>query len=799
MAEIDIKEEEKAIDAKYEELMAACRQRGHLSEQEEEDIFRAFSIARNAHNGVRRKSGEPYIFHPLNVALIAVREVGLGPIAVISALLHDVVEDTDITLEQIDAAFGDRVAKIVDGVTKITAAARITEKIAENNHDKKEDDSLQAENYRKILLAMSSDVYVIFIKLCDRLHNMRTLASMKETKRLAISSETQYLYIPLAHRLGLYNIKTELEELVMKFTNPVEYEEIEKKIEKATLLVPQLKECFTAPITHVLDEEGYKYILKSRVKSVYSCYKKMQNKGVDFDEIYDLFAMRIILDVPMDKEKEECFRVYATVSKLFQPNPSRFRDWITTPKNNGYESLHTTVMSPIGRWVEVQIRSQRMDEVAEKGMAAHFLYKEAHPDEKIEGNPVEEWLQTIRTTLENSEKSALDLVEEFKETLYTREIFVFTPTGETIKLPAHSTVLDFAYAIHSHLGNTCMGAKVNAQVKPINQVLRSGDQVQIIMSRSTQPTEEWLKIAVTSRAKEYIKDNLREQKRGHVPSGQRKFAEILMKLRRTNNASTRGQCLRYFSLRSNLDLFYKVDVGEIGETELAQCFGLAKKAPNLLFLEPYRHLFDKDIKKDKKEEKEPSGESAALMEQAILAKLDAKVSSRNDKVIEQKFSADIEGDATGEKGAKPLPFLLEKEFDHIEAHPASCCKPVQGDDVVGLLEGDNIVVHRSNCPIAMHEMSIHKDRIVRTRWRLGEKVSFLAGIAITAIDKKGILQEITRVISEEMNLNMRAITIESSEGVAHGIIMLYVHNLANCDSLIQRLSSIEGIENVQRI
>ncbi len=773
---MDIKEEERAIEAKYKELIEACRQRSPLNEKDEEDIYRAFTLARNSHSGVRRKSGEPYIFHPLSVALIAVREIGLGPIAVISCLLHDVVEDTDISLEQISAAFGERVARIVDGVTKISALMRMTNGGAEAVA-KGEFDSLQAENYRKILLAMCDDVYVIFVKLCDRLHNMRTLSSMKMTKRLAISSETQYLYIPLAHRLGLYNIKTELEELVMRYTNPIEYEEIERKIENAKEVESRLQVCFVSAVRRMLDAEGYKYTLKARVKSVYSCYKKMQNKRVLFDEIFDLFAMRIILDVPVEREKEECFRVYASLSKLFPPNPSRFRDWITPPKNHGSESLHTTLMSPIGRWVEVQIRSRRMDEVAEKGMAAHFLYKENHPDEVIEGNPVEEWLQEIRATLENNEKSAVNLVEEFKETLYTREIFVFTPKGEVIKLPAHATVLDFAYAIHSHLGNTCMGAKVNSQVKPISQVLHSGDQVQIITSRTAQPTEEWLKIVVTSKAREYVRDNLRQQRREHMDSGQRKFTEILIKLHRTNNASTRGQCLRYFNLRSTIDLFYQVDTGIIGELELAQCFGLAKRAPSLLFLEPYRQFFDQN---DKKEELNEN-----------LSQEEAAKETAADETPDNRQGEEISDAA--------LSFLLDEDYNHIETRPASCCKPVQGDDVVGLMEDDKIVVHRSNCPTAMHEMSIHKERIVRARWRMGEKMSFLTGIAITAIDRRGMLQDITRIISQEMNLNIRAITIEASEGVAHGIIMLYVNNLGHCDNLITRLREIEGIEIVKRI
>ena len=767
--------EAQAIEESMQGLMAACKRRGGLSEKEENDILRAFTIARNAHQGTRRKSGEPYIFHPLAVARIAVTEIGLGPIAVICALLHDVVEDTDITLDQLRATFGDRVAKIVDGVTKITAVTRLTEQQTEGLdtdtlEGAAEHSSLQAENYRKILLAMCDDVYVIFLKLCDRLHNMRTLDSMLETKRLAIASETQYLYIPLAHRLGLYKIKTELEDLVMKHTNPSQYAEIEQKITQAAELMPRLEERFFTPIRHALDAEGYHYAIKTRVKSVFSCFKKMQNKGVDFNEIYDLFAMRIILSVPEEREKEECFRVYATVSKLFRPNPSRFRDWITTPKNNGYESVHTTVMSPVGRWVEVQIRSQRMDEIAEKGMAAHFLYKEAHPEEHIDGNPVEEWLQDLRTTLENSSKSSLDLVEEFKETLTMRNIFVFTPKGEMVELPAHATVLDFAYAIHSHLGSTCMGAKVNSQVVPVQYVLHSGDQVQIISSKTAQPTEQWLSIAITTKAKDYIKDQLRQQKRQHEEEGKSKLAKILANLHRANDASTIGQCMRYFNLRSKLDLYYKVDTGELDELDFRQAFGMAKKTPNLIFLKPYKEVFGDD--------QQPTGS--------------APQGDTSDPK-QPTHGAPEAGQSTS------VPFMLEQKYENISAHPATCCKPVQGDDVVGILEHGEIEVHRSNCPVAMHHMSIHKDRIVRARWRQGEKVTFLTGIAITGIDRKGLLQEMTGIISNEMNLNMRAITIEASEGVARGIVMLYVNDRSRCDNLIRRLREIEGIEVVKRI
>ena len=555
---IDEAREEQEIQKKYEELVAACRKNSPLTEKQEDEIFRAFSLAKKAHAGTRRKSGEPYIFHPLAVALIAVQEVGLGPIAVVSALLHDVVEDTDITLDQIRTIFGERVAVIVDGVTKI-----------EDVFVMQQTESKQAENYRKILMSMCNDAYVIFLKLCDRLHNMRTLESMKDTKKLAISSETQYLYIPLAHRLGLYSIKTELEELVMKYTNPDKYNEIAALINQSAGTEDKLKTCFTNKVTQMLDENGYKYTLKTRIKSVYSCWKKMERKGVKFDEIYDLYAMRIILDVPLADEKSECFKVYSLISSEFPPDPTRFRDWITTPKTNGYESLQTTVMTPIGQWVEVQIRTERMDVIAEKGMAAHFLYKEAHPEENIELSPVEVWLQQIRSTLENTEKSALDLVEEFKEALYIKEIYLFTPKGDMIKLPAHSSVLDFAFAIHTKLGLQCMGAKVNGKVEPINHMLRAGEQVQVLTSRKTHPNEEWLSMVHTSRAKEAIKDYLRNQRKGYREEGKSRLKEILNSLHIPYSAASIGQIKRYLGMKSDIDLFFQLAMGITTHNDIA--------------------------------------------------------------------------------------------------------------------------------------------------------------------------------------------------------------------------------------
>ena len=724
---IDEAREERDIQAKYDELIEACRALKPLSADEESNVFRAFQMAKKAHAGTRRKSGEPYIFHPLAVALIAVKEVGLGPTAVIAALLHDVVEDTDITLDELRMVFGDRVAKIVDGVTKIEDVMLL-----------QQSESKQAENYRKILLSMCNDAYVIFLKICDRLHNMRTLDSMKDTKKLIIASETSYLYIPLAHRLGLYTIKTELEELVMKYTNPEKYNEIAAKIAATAGTEEKLKQCLTEPVKKMLDEAGYQYTVKTRVKSVYSCWKKIENKQVSFEEIFDLYAMRIILrGVPRDKEKEECFKVYALISQHYDPNPTRFRDWITHPKNNGYESLQTTVMTPIGTWVEIQIRTERMDTIAEKGMAAHFLYKEAHPEENIEHNPVEEWLQHIRTSLEQSDKSALDLVEEFKESLYTKEIYIFTPRGRTVTLPSRSTVLDFAYAIHTDLGHHCIGAKVNARVVSRNERLHTGDQVQVLTTANTLPTEEWLSQCQTPHAKEAIKDFLRAHKKEYAEEGHRRLKEYLDKLHLKDTPQNWGQLKRFLSNASDIDLLYDIAVGAVTEHQIAECFGKARPEPNLIFLDQYKKL--------------------------------------------------------------TTPFLLDKEYENLPTETASCCKPVQGDQVVGIVKGDRIMVHRTNCREAMNEMANHENHTVRAKWRPGEQLSVLTGISLTAIDRKGLLQEITGHISNEMDLNMRAITLETSEGVCRGIIMLYINNIDSLNSLIEKLKSIDEIEDVHRI
>lgn len=742
---IDEKQEAIDIQAKYDALLASCKAMFNLTEEQEKDIYRAFVLAQKAHAGTRRKSGEPYIFHPLAVAQIAVSEVGLGPIAVICALLHDVVEDTDISLDELRTIFGDRVAVIVDGVTKIDDAILL-----------QQTDSKQAENYRKILLSMCDDAYVIFLKLCDRLHNMRTLGSMKDTKKLAISSETQYLYIPLAHRLGLYSIKTELEELVMRYTNPEKYNEIAALINASSGIKEKLDDCIYRPIEKMLIANGYNYSLKTRVKSVYSCWKKMERKGVKFEEIYDLYAMRIILDVPPAAEKSECFKVYSLITSVFPPDPTRFRDWITTPKTNGYESLQTTVMTPLGQWVEIQIRTRRMDLIAEKGMAAHFLYKEAHPEEHLESSPVEIWLQQIRSTLENTEKSALDLVEEFKETLYTKEIYLFTPKGEMKKLPAHSTVLDFAFAIHSKLGLHCIGAKVNGKVQPINYTLRAGEQVQVLTSPKIRPTEEWLTQARTTRAKESIKDYLRSERKGYREEGLQRLESFMSQLHLDCNATTIGQIKRFFGIPSETDLYFQLAMGTIGLHDIEHCFGRGNDdGHNVYFMGDFNSLFVKNS------------------------------TSIRHKNLQQQ--------------ATQHSFLLDEEYEKYATQPAPCCNPVPGDHVVGIVDDGKIMVHRTNCRVAMNEMANHENHIVRARWRTGERVSLMSGIAFTAIDRQGLLTDLTRIITDQMNLNMRAITLEAVEGIVRGIVMLYVLDLDNLNNLIKNLEAIDGIQEIRRL
>lgn len=752
MYEIDEKREAKEIDGKYKELIRLCKSQYNLLPDDEDSIFRAFSIARKAHSNVRRKSGELYIFHPLEVATIAVKDIGIGPVGVVCALLHDVVEDTDITLEELRSVFGERVARIIDGLTKISDVFDVQRQ------------SIQAENFKKILLAMCDDVYVIFLKLCDRLHNMRTLDSMEKTKQLAISSETQFLYIPLAHRLGLYSIKSELEDLCMKYTNPQEYFRIKALIDNSEVDRDRFIDEATRPLREVLDARGYKYTMSGRVKSIYSIWSKMVRKGIPFNEVYDVFAVRIILDVPQDVEKEECFRVYSIIASMFRPNPERFRDWVTTPKANGYESLHTTVMGHQKKWLEIQIRSKRMDEIAERGVAAHFLYKENHPEEEIHNDIVENWLHQIRENLDNTDKNALDFVEDFKRSLYTKEIYLFTPKGLMVTLPAGSTVLDFAFAIHTELGLSSMGAKVNSKVVPNNYVLSSGAQIQILSSKKVRPTEEWLSFVKTTHARIEIRKYLREQKKIYKNEGESKLRALLSSISKKDTPDNIEKIKKYCNVDDELDLYYKVAQGEITKNDVENTFR-DSKSPWLMLLSPFKSLL-------------------GGKDDTVIKNDDGSLSNTS---LKEQYQYDFGN------------ILLDAKYGNLKPEPASCCKPVPGDDVIGFVEDDCIVVHRTNCRAAIEEMATHKNRIVKAKWRKGEAVSFLAAIEITAMDRRGLLQDLTRVISEEMDLNIRGITIEGSEGVGTGLIMVYVTNLEDLNRLMSKLGSVDGIENVKRI
>ena len=738
---VDEKAERTDILRRYKHLLSI---HPDFTREEKRNIRKAFTISMRAHSKMRRRSGEPYIIHPLEVARIAAEEIGLGSVAIVCALLHDVVEDTDISLEDIQTIFGETVAKIIDGLTKIDDIFDY-----QNN-------SIQAENFKKLLLTMVDDVRVILIKLCDRLHNMRTLDSMPSTKQLAISSETSFIYVPLAHRLGLYAIKSEMEELVMKYTNPTEYTRIKKLVEESQPDRDAFIANFIAPISEKLEVFDYPYSLSSRVKSTYSIWNKMQKKDIDFQEIYDLFAVRIVVDVPIEIEKQECFKIYAMVVSLYKPNPTRFRDWVSNPKANGYEAIHTTVISPGGKWVEVQIRSKRMDEIAEKGMAAHFKYKEDHPEDKTE-TAFDIWLQQIRSTLENASKNALDFLDDFKMNLYDDEIFAFTPKGKMISLPKGASVLDFAFAVHTNLGTSSMGAKVNYKVVANNHILKSGDQVQILVSKKVEPEEEWLSFVKTVSAKQKIKQAIRERKKVFRAQGERTLRKLFKETNvrfATENISNFKNHLKY---NSNTDFYYDIAIEKIVQNDVRAFFKKKEKAsPWLILTSPFSALFGGIGKKAQEE-------------------------------IDDKIKENIQN------------ILIEEGKESLPSRTASCCNPIPGDDVIGFIEDNEIILHRTNCPIAIEEMSKHKNRMVKAKWRENESVTFLAGIRISTMDRKGLLQDVVNIISTEKDLNIRGLTIESSQGIGVGVVMVYISNVESLNNLIHDLKKLDGIESVIRM
>jgi GTP diphosphokinase / guanosine-3',5'-bis(diphosphate) 3'-diphosphatase len=729
---IDHVAERAEILRRYRGLLRSIR--GERTAEDTRLIRKAFNIAVEAHKDQRRKTGEPYIYHPIAVARICAEEIGLGTVSVVAALLHDTVEDTDLTLEDVKDLFGPTVATIIDGLTKISGMQFNT-------------DSIQAENFRKVLLTLSEDVRVILVKLADRLHNMRTLDSMARDKQLKIASETTYLYAPLAHRLGLYNIKSELEDHALRFKEPAVYTEISQKLKKGEAVRKRFISRFTLPIREALDREGLNYEIKGRPKSVHSIYNKMLKKHVSFEEVYDVFAIRIIVTTSQELEKADCWKVYSIVTDYYQPSPDRLRDWISIPKANGYESLHTTVMSPGGRWVEVQIRSQRMDEIAEMGLAAHYRYK----DGEEQTSALDAWLNRIREVLDDPTTNALDFVNDFKLNLFSDEIVVFTPEGEMRNLPVGATALDFAFDIHTHIGRQCIGAKVNHKLVPLSQPLKSGDQIEIITSKKQQPKEDWLNYVVTAKARHRIKQALRDQKKKLAVVGRETVQRQLRSWGAKVDTTNVGVLVERFRSQSATDLYYQV---ARGKHVLEDITGANVKAGRL-----------------------------------VLPKLKHKP----DEPTLDEVVAEIRG---GDQGA----LVIGDHLDRIEYKLSPCCNPIAGDDVFGFItEGEGIKIHRVNCPNAVQLMSNFAYRIVKARWKGKDTVEFLAGIKFSGIDDVGLVNKITTIISHEHNVNMRAISFESHDGIFEGKVMAYVHDTDHLNSLMDKLKRVRGVRNVERV
>jgi GTP pyrophosphokinase len=680
---------------------------------------------------MRRKTGEPYILHPLAVAQICAEEIGLGPLAIVCALLHDTVEDTHITLEDVSSSFGEKASSIVDGLTKISGV-----------FDK--GTSLQAENFRKMLLTLSDDIRVILIKLADRLHNMRTLDSMPRDKQLKIASETAYLYAPLAHRLGLYSIKTELEDLALKYTEPEIYNEIFSKIEQTKRERNRFINEFIDPIKEELIKQDVNCDIQGRSKSIHSIWSKMKRQAVSFEEIYDLFAIRIIINVDEENEKAVCWRAYSIITDFYQPNPDRLRDWISTPKANGYESLHTTVMGPNGKWVEVQIRSKRMHEIAEKGYAAHWKYKESAAESALD-----EWIHKIRELLEAPDTNALDFIDDFKLNLFSDEIFIFTPEGDMIMLPGNATALDFAFEIHSDLGSKCIGAKVNHKLVPLSHKLRSGDQVEILTSNKQTPKEDWLTYVVTAKAKSKIKGLLKEEKKKLAEDGKEILIHKFKQLKVEFNHENINEMLGFYKIPSSMELYYRIAKGILDVEEL------------------------KDFIHEK-------------------GNIKAKTQHKSDSNSLEKIVKDIRGSSDM--------LVLGENLDKIDYKLSTCCNPIPGDDVFGFITiNEGIKIHRTNCPNAIQLMSNFAYRIVKAKWTNQQQIAFLAGIKMTGIDEVGLVNKISKVISSELKVNMRSISIDSNDGIFEGTIMLFVHDTHHLDKLIQKLKEINGILTVNRI
>lgn len=734
----DEEAEKREIIRQYRALMRALKSK--LKNGDRAQVRHAFEMAAEAHLDMRRKSGEPYILHPLAVAQITVQEIGLGVTSAICALLHDTVEDTEITLEDIRRDFDNQCVRIIDGLTKISTVLEETNTSTQ-----------QAENFKKILLTLAEDPRVILIKLADRLHNMRTLDSMKREKQLKIASETVFIYAPLAHRLGLYNIKTELEDLALKYTEPDTFFTIVRKLKESKRQRNKYIQEFIKPIKRRLAEEGFDIQIFGRPKSIHSIWNKMKKKGVAFEEVYDLFAIRIILNSPVEREKADCWKVYSIITDYYIPSTERLRDWLSNPKSNGYEALHTTVMGPAGKWVEVQIRSTRMNEIAEMGLAAHWKYKEgSNSDTKFD-----QWFNQIREALDSPNASTLDFVEDFKLNLFSEEIYVYTPKGDLKVLPAGATALDFAFAIHSDIGSTCIGAKVNHRLVPISHKLHSADQVEIITSGKQKPSEDWLNIVITAKAKSKIKDALKEEKRKIARDGKEMLERKLRRIGVSMNNANINEIMHYFKQPSELDL----------------CYAIARKGINLKILSDFK------VKGDK-------------LEAPVFQKPVAATPPKEKELPEPKKTTAKETEL----------IIFGEDSNNIQYKLAQCCKPIPGDDVFGFVTAsEGLKIHRTNCPNAAQLLSHYGHRVVKTKWAKNKEISFLTGLRLIGLDDVGIIHDITNVVSGELKINIAALTIESKEGIFEGVIKVYIHDKSELDELAERLEKINGIQSVNRL
>jgi GTP pyrophosphokinase len=736
-------EEEIYIKKQFDELVKNCVRCDNPEDRTL--IEKAFRIAYNAHKEMRRRSGEPYILHPLSVARIVTEEIGLGVKAIVSALLHDVVEDTDYTLEEIERNFGPKIAVIIDGLTKIG-------ELYDSNS------SLQAENFRKMLMTLSDDVRVILIKLADRLHNMRTLGSMPRDKQIKIASETIYLYAPLAHRLGLYTMKTELEDLSLRYRYPEKYFELEQKVIESEPHRVAFIEEFAEPIKEKLDKQGLVNEISGRPKSIYSVWNKIQAKHIPFEEIYDLFAIRIVFDpLPDIPEKTQCWNVYSIITDIYTPKPDRIRDWVSTPKANGYEALHITVMSPQGRWVEVQIRSRRMDEIAEKGYAAHWKYKQTGSQD----SELDKWLKKIRELLLNPNSNALEFIDDFKLNLFSSEIHVFTPKGELKTLPKDATTLDFAYEIHSQIGHKAIGAKVNHRLVPLNYKLSSGDQVEIITSDKIRLQKEWLDFVNTAKAKTAIKNALKSDTKNRIEMGKSMLEQKLKELNLVPNSHIFHKIFPSYEVSNKEELYSKIGSEIIKLDELPKILKKNSKNKWIRYWEITLGIGNENSPAEEEKENIPK----------------TSYTSKS-------------------------PFILSENVDEKTStySIAKCCNPLPGEDVIGYRNSNNsIIIHRSKCPNAVKLLSSQSDQIVPTRWTTHKILSFLVKVSIQGIDRFGMFNNITTVVSKELSINMRTVNLSSHDGIFEGSMELYVHSINDLNKLVINLGKIKGVEKVSRI